>query len=144
MIAVEAFDPAHLDALEVQPSQAGEALPGEVYAAAGPAWTAFDRNGRAIFAGGVMPINPGYGLAWSLLATGKGAAMVALTKAIRRRFAELGWRRIEAWVDADDVRAGDWMIRLGFELESIKRAAAPDGGDIAVWVTFGREGSRGA
>lgn len=134
MIAIEEFAPEHAAAIELQAMQAGERGEGCDYAAGGPAWTVRDGNGRIIGCLGFIKVAPSYAVAWALLAENKRNSLVALTRVARRVIEGAGWRRIELHTRADFEAAMIWAEMLGFEIESVKRKAATDGGDVLVWV----------
>lgn len=142
MIVVRDFDPDDLRTLELQPMQAAEAGACDLYAN-GPAWTVSGEDGRILGCMGFLIAGPSYRIAWALLALGKRNAMVPITRTIRRLLDGAGWSRVEMLTRADFAEAGEWARLLGFELESVKRMALPDGGDVQVWVRLspGRWGS---
>jgi hypothetical protein len=134
MIHVEPFAPDHIAAMDVQPSQRDHLLAGDSYADAGPAWTARDDSGRIIFCGGFAQLGASYVHAWCVMATGKGADLVAVTRAARRVIAGANWRRVEMFSDARNEAASRWAEKLGFGLEGVRREALDDGGDMLVWA----------
>lgn len=139
MIAIETFDPVHAAQIALQPMQAGEAMAGGVYADGGPAWTVRDRAGRIIACMGFVMADPGYAIAWALLAEGKGPALIAITRAARAVLDGAGWRRVELHTRADFEAAMTWAEMLGFAVESVKRRAARDGGDVLVWARIAND-----
>lgn len=134
MIRVVQFRPHHIAAMDVQAWQRDGLLAGETYAQCGPAWTALDRHDRPIFSGGLAWVGPGYAHAWAVMAKGKGAALVAITREVRHVVTGSGFRRIELFCDARRREAIRWAELLGFEREGIKRAALADGGDVIVFA----------
>jgi hypothetical protein len=137
MIVIREFDPGDLTKLELQPMQAAEASAGSLYEN-GPAWTVSDGDGRILACMGFLIAGPSYRIAWALLALGKRNAMVAITRTIRRLLDGAGWARVEMLTRADFAEAADWAELLGFKLESVKRCALPDGGDVLVWARIGQ------
>lgn len=137
MIAIEDFAPEHAAAIELQAMQAGERGEGWGFAGNGPAWTVRDSVGRIIACMGFVKADPGYAIAWALLAEGKRNALVEMTRRTRAVLDGSGWRRVELHTRADFEPAMRWAELLGFSVESVRRKAAPDGGDMLVWVRLG-------
>lgn len=139
MIHVEPFEPSHLSELELQPMQAGDAVsydPGvaERCAAGGPTFTARSDAGRVLLCAGMIENHAHYASAWAMLATGKGADMLALTRATRRVLEASRYRRIDITVRAG-FKAGEiWARMLGFTREGTFGAWAPDGEDVDVYA----------
>jgi hypothetical protein len=140
MIRVAQYLPHHLAMIDVQSWQREGLLDAHVYAQAGPAWTAFDETGRAIFAGGLAWVGPGYAHGWAVLALGKGHALIEITRQVRGVLADSGFRRIDLFADPRRPAAVRWARLLGFKREGIKRAALADGGDLLVFAIINREG----
>lgn len=136
MIVISDFVAADADAIELQPMQAAERMAGALYEN-GPGWTVRDGDGRILGCMGFIVMGPSYRMAWALLALGKRNTLVPITRTIRRLLDGAGWLRVEMWTRADFAEAGDWARLLGFQLESVKRKALPDGGDLLVWVRIG-------
>jgi hypothetical protein len=136
MIVIAPFEPGDADAIVLQPDQAGERAPGEYFAAAGPAWTVRDAQGRILACLGLAVAGPSVRIGWGLLAIGKGADLVPLTRVIRRVIAGGGWNRVEIQTRASFEGAATWARLLGFEFESVKKCAAADGGDLIVWARY--------
>lgn len=130
MIAVGELMAADLAELVAQPRQQAERDHADAGAllVAGPGF-AVRAGGRVIAACGFYVNHPGHATAWALVADGKGMAMVALTRAVRRAIAAASWRRIDTVVRADWPAAAAWAGMAGFALEGRLSAYYPDGGD---------------
>jgi hypothetical protein len=108
---------------------------GRAMVAAGPAWTAVGGDGRILCCAGFWELWPageksgGHAVAWALLASGIGAAHLAITRFARRRIAESGYSRIEAVVRADVKAERGWAAAVGLSLGATMRAWGPDGAD---------------
>lgn len=136
---IVAFQPAHLDRLLLQPSQAimqptlADPSYGPSLAAAGPAYSAVD--GDAVFAcAGLIPQWQGRALAWALIAEEAGRHMVGIHKAVRRALDMHPFRRVETAVASDFMQGHRWAVMLGFEREGRMRAYTPDGQDCDLYA----------
>tara|TARA_R100001129_G_scaffold130906_3_gene92670 strand:+ start:713 stop:1141 length:429 start_codon:yes stop_codon:yes gene_type:complete len=106
----------------------------------GPCWT-FEHGGQVLGVGGFAHTHPGWATAWTILADGKGPAMVALTRAVARRVREHNAARIDMHVDPAQPDSARWAAMLGFRLEAWLARAQPNGRDMAIWLYEG--GRRG-
>jgi hypothetical protein len=88
---------------------------------AGLAFAVIDGD-RVVAIGGVRNVWQDRGIAWGLLASGIGATMVPITRAVRRFLSVCPTRRIEAEVAADHEEGRRWIEMLGFEREGRMRA----------------------
>ncbi len=134
------FEPAHLEALRLQPAQAAMAPDltpdyARALAAQPAAFTALGDDGDVLAVCGCVERWPGCAVAWALVSCDAGREMRALVRAMRGYFDHaVPWRRVEAYVDAG-FDAGDRLAELlGFEREARARAFRPDGGDATIWV----------
>lgn len=134
MIRIEPFQPGDLDQMEVQESQRHAVMPGEFYASKGPCWSVFSSDNRLIFCGGFIMVDPGYALAWAIMAPDKKTDLLPITRATLRLMEGAAYRRIEIYTDPARDDAASWARCLGFELEGVKRKAMPDGRDMLVWA----------
>ena len=84
MVIVTQFAPAHLVAIDLQPSQgqwlgpwtpARDTVLGEALREAGPCWTATADGGRVLICAGLAEQWPGHAVAWAYLASGIGSRM---------------------------------------------------------------------
>ncbi len=118
------FEPEHLIALELQPSQRVEVgLLHEGYsieeardiAARGPAWSAIAGDGRVLTCGGFAETFPGVqAVAWALLAGDLGGHAGAISRYARARVVEQRYRRLET-ITAARPECIRWAQFLGFE-----------------------------
>lgn len=141
---IVAFEPAHLDRLLLQPSQAimqpvlADPAYGPSLASAGPAYSAV--HGDAVFAcAGLIPQWHGRALAWALIAEEAGGHMVAIHKAVRRALNIHHFRRVETAVASDFPQGHRWAAMLGFEREGRMRAYTPDGQDCDLYALVSKE-----
>ncbi|MDB5433556.1 MAG: hypothetical protein JWP35_4672 [Caulobacter sp.] len=129
---IEAFQPAHLQRLVLQPEQQawqGKVTDGhaEVLGSHGVAWTGFDGD-QVLGCAGILDRGEGRGLAWALLAEDVGPRrFVTLHRAVARGFEILPYRRIEAHVSPTFQQGIDWAQMLGFQFEGVMRAYLPTG-----------------
>ena len=141
MIHIAAFQPDDLQWLDLQKAQrlwlgdarALDATYGAELAAAGPAWTVRDGSGWVLAACGFHEVNPGYAVAWALLAERLGQLHIALTRAVRRVFAEARYRRIDALIRADHPAGAKWARLVGMQEVFLIRAAGPAGEDFRLF-----------
>lgn len=136
---IVAFEPRHLEALMLQPSQAimqpmlADPSYGPSLAEAGPAYSAV--HGDAVFAcAGIIPQWNGRAVAWALIASEAGRHMVTIHKAVRRALDLHKFRRIETAVASDFEQGHRWARLLGFEREGRMRAYTPDGRDCDLYA----------
>lgn len=136
---IVAFQPAHLERLLLQPSQAlmqptlADPSYGPSLAAAGPAYSAVE--GDAVFAcAGIIPQWEGRAVAWALIADEAGRHMVGIHKAVRRALEVHAYRRIETAVASNFEQGHRWAQMLGFEREGRMRGYAPDGRDCDLYA----------
>lgn len=139
MIEVLSFSPADLDQMEVQPMQAhrigaDKARWARVGREGGPAWTVRNEAGRILLCGGFIVIHSHYALAWTVLAEGKGADFVAMTRRVRFALDSAPWRRVELHTDPEFPEAARWARLLGFRCEGQYEAVLEDGSDQCVWA----------
>lgn len=86
----------------------------EDLARGGPAWSAIGRDGRVLGVAGFRETFPGVqAVAWAILASGIGAAHLAITREAARRVAAARYRRIEMLVERRR-KPMLWALRLGF------------------------------
>jgi hypothetical protein len=139
MIRITPFAPADMRAIVAQPSQAQLGVDIDELAAsyvrAGNAFTARDADsGRILLVAGARQLWPTYASLWCVLAEGKGAAMVALTRKVSSFIAGLPHARVDATIHADDRRAARWAEMVGLFCETQLAGAMPDGGDAMIFV----------
>lgn len=135
---VEPFEAAHALGLTLQPHQeAWGRLAGssgwESIAASGQAWTALSRD-RVLACCGVVDKTGGRAEAWALISADIGSEMLTLTRAIRRGFKMLPYRRIEINTASTFPPAARWAQMLGFTHEGTARAYCEDGSDGERWA----------
>lgn len=105
---------------------------GRELAEGGPAWTAIG-GGRILCCAGFKELFPageksgGHAVAWALLATGLGAAHVAVTRFAREQIRASSYSRIEAIARAHVAAECKWPRLLGMKLAATLRAWGPDG-----------------
>jgi hypothetical protein len=101
---------------------------GEELALGGPSWTAIGADGRILCCAGFRELWPGrHAVAWALLASGLGAAHLAVTRFARDRIAESPLARIEAIVRAGVAAECAWARLVGLNLVAELRQWGPDG-----------------
>ncbi len=128
------YQPAHLEALMIQPSQAAirPQLASAEYRAAlgvpGMSFTALDGD-RVLVCAGLMPSWEGRAEAWALMSTDLRVHFLAIHYATKRFLNACGIRRVEATVDAEFGCAKAWIEALGFRYEGPLEAFTPDGRD---------------
>lgn len=141
---VEPFRAGHLLELHLQETQAGETRwrafseAGRQREAAGRGWTLRDADsGRVLFCGGAMEQHDGYASLWGFFARDRAHVTLWLTRTIRRFVAELPHHRVDAWVEASNENACEWLRLIGLRIEGTMRGAAADGGDLLVYSRIG-------
>jgi hypothetical protein len=147
-LTVEPFEPAHLDAIAMQPAQLPElrAMPGKLKDAAngGPAFTAFadpiggydyvSSSRHIVACAGLFENHAAYATAWALFAQDNGrATWAALVAAIRRVLAASGYARIDMMVRNDFAAAHGFARRIGFVQCGLFHRFGEDGTDFAVY-----------
>lgn len=145
-VEIIAFHPDHAAAIELQAEQQAEEWAAttehgaiaELHAR-GPTFTAID-GGRVLCIAGLAQNHDRYATAWALFAPAKGAAMLAVTRAIARVIAAADYDRIDMMVRVPFTRAHDFARLLGFELEAILRRWGADGSDFAIYTRFSNKG----
>lgn len=106
---------------------------GREIGALGPAWTAIAEDGRVLTCYGFGYQFPpsdktgGHALAWAMLASGIGAAHVAITRFARATIADSPIDRIEAIVRADVEAEWRWAEMVGFQRVAVLRSWGPEG-----------------
>lgn len=105
-------------------------------AAGGDAFTLRGLDGRRVAIVGLYPVYPHYALGWAFLAHGLGAAMVPVTRIVRRYIDDKMkvLDRIEVSVAFEHKQAHWWASKLGFRYEGTRAKAGPDGGDLVSYV----------
>lgn len=134
------FEPAHLEALRLQPAQAhmlGE-IETEGYAAmlaAEGGFTALGEDGAVLAVAGVSARWQGVGMIWALISCEAGPHMRSLVRAAKGYLENVGeWHRVEASVDVGFLAGDRLLTLLGFEREGLARRYRPDGGDCTIWA----------
>lgn len=120
------MEPRDLLDLVAQPSQAygfARTKPtleeAEQLARTGCAWTVFAGARLLACAGIIETFAARQGVAWAVLASYKGAAMVAMTRYAARQIAESPLRRIEAIVRADDPSCAKLAAMIGLSFRAV-------------------------
>lgn len=110
-------------------------------AAPGRAFTIRDRATRRILCiAGLAEQAPHYATGWALLAADKsGAAMLAITRAVRWFLDKREFAVVDCLIHADQLSARRWAALLGFLPEARLRQRAPDGGDIIIYSRTGAD-----
>ncbi len=127
--AIVAFDPAHIDMLDVQDAQRIDAERRAVLSSDyGRAWTA-EVDGEPIACAGLIEVWEGRAYAWALIGRNAGPWMAAITRAVRRALDVAPFRRVEMAVDATFEAGNRWALLLGFTRETDKplRCYLPSG-----------------
>lgn len=146
MIVAKIFEPEDLLLLEPQHSQLRD-LPeaqrldyGWRFKDSGSAFTLWGETPegtRPVFCGGALRQHRDYAQLWALFSRHKSRVPMALTRIVRRYVAQLGERRVEAQVAGSERGACGWARLIGLEEECRLQGAAPDGGDLVVFVRKG-------
>jgi hypothetical protein len=130
---VEAFRPAHLDRLRLQPAQAhfGAELLKPGYAdmlRQGSSFSAVAGD-DVLACAGVSEVWEGRAVAWALVSEAAGRHMLGIHRATAGFLAQAAYRRIEATVDEGFEAAHRWLRLLGFSCETPAgmRGFNPDG-----------------
>jgi hypothetical protein len=102
---------------------------GEDLAANGDAWTAY-RGDRIVASAGFRELfkrGSGHAVVWAALATNIGSDHLPVTRFARKAIAEAPYRRLEAIVDAADVKAVGWAKLVGLTAVHELRGYGPEG-----------------
>lgn len=135
MTEIVQLQPWHLAELRLQEAQAGEVARCDLLTHAmrliqsGPALAVLAADGRPVAAGGLAEVHPHYATAWALLGADAGAAMTAITRAVRRVLASGAWQRVDTTVRSDFVAGHRWAVMLGFSHGATMRMWGPDRSD---------------
>jgi len=126
--------PAHIRSIVPQLAQRGKINRDlSTYATPGASWTVW-ADTEIIFCGGILPLWPGRGYAWSILTERAGLHFIGLHRVVRHYLNESSLKRIEATVDADFLAGHRWIRALGFEFEGVLRAYNPNGSDSVLYA----------
>lgn len=127
------FEPAHIERIELQPSQqyvishiCVEYL--KYLQLQGPAATA-EHDGKILACAGVSFQGFGMGVLWAFVSKDAGKHFVRLDRATRRLLELAKLKRIEAAAEASFAPGCRWLELLGFEREGLMRAYGPNGED---------------
>lgn len=138
-LRVVALQPAHLEALALQRTQAALAplLAAPGYAgtliAAGPAFAGL--AGEAVVGcAGIVRLSEGRGHAWALVGETGPALFVAVHRAVAAFLDGQRLRRIETAVDCGFAAGHRWARLLGFVREGRMRAYGLDGRDADLYA----------
>lgn len=131
MMIVVPYQPAHLDALKLQPVQSAFAdLMSPEYAEwlrnAGPAFTVLTGEGVVAICG-LAEEWEGRAQCWALLSASVRPVMTGVTRAISRYFDMTPYRRIEAQTPEDFAEGKRWLHVLGFKAEGLMTNYYADG-----------------
>jgi hypothetical protein len=130
------FEPHHLLELELQPGQRVDAATvnhAETLAQSLVSGSVF-HAGKLAACGGVFELWRGRAMAWAALSADAGPALVEITRHVLRGLNASPFRRVELYARLDFAPSMRWAKLLGFQFESIMRAGAPDGADLAVYA----------
>jgi hypothetical protein len=122
-VTVEPLTAAHVEALDVQPSQAAafERMRDPSYfrdlTAGGRAWAA-RVGGQVIALAGLIDMGGGRAVAWCFLGCDARRHLLALVRTIRRMLAGAGFGRVEMVTQAGAPPQADFARALGFEFEA--------------------------
>lgn len=137
---VEPFRADHLAELKVQSAQMTDLHWQETHklgrelGAGYRQFTVRDAAGRVIFCGGAMERHANYASLWALFADEKREGLTFLWRRTRRFIEGLPHRRVDALVPAGHLPAQRFAKHVGLVSEACMRAAAPDGGDMLIFV----------
>ena len=127
------FKLEHLQALRLQPAQAGSAVIDPFHVERlGAAWTVLSED-QPIACAGVLEIWPDRGLAWALVGEDAGREFIALHRAVSNYLKQAPWKRVEAYVDAKFINGHRWVRILGFDREGYLSAFMQDGTDMVLY-----------
>lgn len=132
------FEPAHIEAIMLQPSQQRFfTYFTPEYAVAlkemGPCFTAIE-DGRILGCAGVIKQWENRAIAWSLLSGEIGNDFVRVHRAVARFLELCEFNRVEAFVDANFEQGHRWIKMLGFHEEGYMEQFNPDGGDAVLYA----------
>lgn len=134
MIAVRAYQPGDLEAIDLQPGQECERTLFVPEAAdMGPAFT-ITRGDTLLMVAGLVEVHSAYASAWALFTSGLGGDYAAIVRAIRRVLDASGYRRVDAMIREDWGRAHALARLLGFSKEGVSRAMGEKGEDFATYA----------
>jgi len=72
---------------------------------------------------------------WAFLDKNAGPKMLTITRAVRQKMIECGYKRIECVVDTDFPEAHRWAAALGFQVEApLMKAYGRDGKDCTLYA----------
>jgi RimJ/RimL family protein N-acetyltransferase len=134
-----AFEPRHLDAMQLQPHQESSRVLlnhgyGERLNEAGPAFTVY-AHGEPVACFGLWIKWPGTAEVWAFLAANIGPyGMLAGIRAAREIFDAAEQDRLHAYVDAGFEPGVRLMLDLGFTVEGKHARYFPDGADAFVFA----------
>jgi hypothetical protein len=94
----------------------------------GDAWTAH-RGSRIVTIAGFRELFPGHAVVWASLSSALGADHLAISRFARWQIENTRFRRLEAIVEAANLRAIDWARLVGLEPVHTLRGYGPDGSD---------------
>jgi hypothetical protein len=134
------FDPAHVRLMELdRPEMSGMVSLEDVVAyasrlaAAGPAFSLFDKRGLIVASAGVGVYWRGVGEGWLILSSLAEHFMFSVHALIKRGMAkvvkDLELKRLQIVVPVGSDRAVNWAHRLGFCWEGKMEKYGPDGAD---------------
>jgi hypothetical protein len=128
------FEISHFDAMKIEERdmcsrQYRDAYDG--FSVSGPCFTLM--NGKPIFAGGIVINWPGCGHAWMLPSIHVKDHPVSVYKytemMIEKYMEENNLHRVQADVQANDKKANNFVVQLGFQFEGLMRAFWTDKSD---------------
>lgn len=146
MVEFIPFEPAHLARLQLQAAQEmlqpllADPAYGESLVVPGLSWSGVAGGplfGRVVGCAGILPQSPGRAVAWALIGAVPRHEWVKITAKVRAVLAEAhgrGFWRIEAIVREGFVPGTRWVRTLGFEIEGLLRAYAPDRADCFLYA----------
>jgi RimJ/RimL family protein N-acetyltransferase len=129
----------HLQALELQPSQAmfGAIIQQPDYQnmviRAGHAFAAVCDD-RVLGCGGMTELWENRAQIWALVSKDAGPHMLGIHRAVEGFLKQTTHRRIEAYVLVGFKPGERWLKRLGFEHEGTMRAYSPEGDDYELFA----------
>lgn len=137
------FQPAHLDALMLQPAQEmarpllADADYRKTLTVPGMAFSAIDGE-TVLCCAGLLPYWEGRAEAWALMGADLRHTFLGIHYATKRFLNACGVRRVEAAVDPDFGCAREWIEALGFQFEGLMPAYTPDGRDCSRYARVRR------
>ncbi|HWN46803.1 MAG TPA: hypothetical protein VNM71_05565 [Steroidobacteraceae bacterium] len=136
---VEKLRAWHLEALELQPSQAmfGTSIKQPDYQRmivnAGQAFAAVSGD-TVLGCGGMTELWENRAQIWALVSKDAGPHMVGIHRAVEGFLKQAPQRRIEAYVLVGFAAGSRWIRRLGFKHEGTMRAYSPEGDDYELFA----------